>query len=122
MSELLAALDAFVQERRRCLPPLLIDLFQRYADVWRDGRRGRGAGGAPAGDCLVRTRSKKPQSIHLIQLQVAGANGRSQNIVSKRYDDIEVLVRVLVMQVMVPAKKLVDWPIAKEALFGLVHL
>jgi hypothetical protein len=26
------------------------------------------------------------------------------------------------MQVMVPAKKLVDWPIAKEALFGLVHL
>ena len=26
------------------------------------------------------------------------------------------------MQVMVPGKKLVHWPIAKEALLGLVHL
>jgi hypothetical protein len=29
---------------------------------------------------------------------------------------------VLVVQVMVPRKKLVYWPIAKEAHFGLVHL
>src|SRR5437762_12966535 len=60
--------------------------------------------------------------MHPIQLRVAGANVSSQYIVGKREDNIEVLVRVSVMQVMVPGKKLVRWPLAKEALFGLVHL
>ena len=78
-----ARADRCPQRLHAGAPPLL-DILQRHADVWRDGRRGPGAGGAPARDGLVRTRSKKPQSIHLIQVRVAGANGSSQNIVSKR--------------------------------------
>jgi hypothetical protein len=71
MPELLTALDAFMQEHRRC----------GELDGGVEPPSGRSGSGRLS---LFRTLSKQPQSVHLIQVRVAGANVSSQNIVSKR--------------------------------------
>ena len=78
MPELIAAHDAFMQEHRRCLTYYNGTQISGETDEEAEEREARRR------ETVFRTRSKKPQSIHLIQVRVAGANGSSQNIVSKR--------------------------------------